>query len=316
MQKECVMDHGFYKDLLDSLLEGVYFVDLDRKVVYWNKAAERLSGYTAQEVMGNSCADNLLRHVDEAGNQLCLTGCPLEGTMGDGKAREASVYLHHKFGHRIPVLVRVSPMRDEQGAIIGAVEVFSDNSKNVSILQEMENLRKEVLTDQLTGIGNRRYADITLDRLDYTMKDGGFSYGVLFVDVDFFKKVNDTWGHPVGDRVLRMVAKTIEGALRPLDVICRWGGEELVIFISNATPEGLAVTAERLRFLVEHSWVEHEGEQIRVTISLGGAISKDREAARSVVGRADYQGYLSKESGRNCVHIGGSKTSFGQAIPD
>jgi diguanylate cyclase (GGDEF)-like protein/PAS domain S-box-containing protein len=310
------MDQEFYKGLLDSLLEGVYFVDLDRKVVYWNKAAERLSGYTAQEVVGNSCADNLLRHIDEDGNELCLAGCPLEGTMGDGKSREASVYMHHKFGHRIPVFVRASPMRDEQGAIIGAVEVFSDNSKNVNILQEMENLRKEVLTDPLTGIGNRRYADITLDRLEATLKESRVPYGVLFVDVDFFKKVNDTWGHPIGDRVLQMVAKTIEGALRPLDVVCRWGGEELVVFISNATEKGLAVTAERLRFLAEHSWVEHEGELIRVTISLGGAVSKDGETTESVVGRADHQMYLSKESGRNCVHIGDSKTSFGQAIPD
>ena len=307
------MEQEFYKDLLDSITDGVYFVDLDRKIYYWNKAAERLSGYTAQEVLGKSCAENLLRHIDDDGTELCMKGCPLAETMTHGKSREISVHMHHKFGHRVPVFVRASPVRDEQGDIVGAVEVFSDNSRNMNILQEMEGLRKEVLTDQLTGIGNRRYADITLERLEATMEESGVPFGVAFVDIDHFKKVNDTWGHHVGDRVLMMVAKTIEGNLRPLDVVCRWGGEEIVVLVPNTTRKGLAVTTERLRSLVEHSWIEHEGEMIGVTVSLGGAVSEKGETATSVIGRADRQGYLSKESGRNCVHIDDVKTSSGKA---
>ncbi|MDC0335333.1 GGDEF domain-containing protein [Pseudodesulfovibrio sp.] len=305
------MDQEFYKELLDSLTDGVYFVDLKRQVTYWNKAAERLSGYTAKEIMGKSCADNLLRHVDDDGNELCLNGCPLAATMEDGELREASVYMHHKFGHRVPVFVRASPMRNELGDIVGAVEIFADNSKNMDVLNEMEELRKEVLTDQLTGIGNRRYADITLDRLDQSMKDSNVPFGIVFTDIDHFKNVNDTWGHSVGDLVISMVAKTLTAVLRPLDVACRWGGEEFVILIPNTTEDGLAIATERIRMLVEQSWVEHDGERVAVTASFGGAISADGEAAASVVDRADKQVYLSKETGRNRVHINGSMTSKG-----
>lgn len=305
------MDQEFYKELLDSLTDGVYFVDLKRQVTYWNKAAERLSGYTAREIMGKSCADNFLRHVDDDGNHLCVFGCPLAATMEDGELREASVYMHHKFGHRVPVFVRASPMRDELGDIIGAVEIFADNSKNIDVLNEMEALRKEVLTDQLTGIGNRRYADITMDRLDELMRDSKVPYGVVFVDIDHFKQVNDTWGHHVGDLVIAMVAKTLKAALRPLDVACRWGGEEFVILVPNTTADGLAIVAERIRMLVEQSWIEHDGERVAVTASFGGAVSKDGEVAVSVVDRADKQVYLSKESGRNCVHINDRMTSKG-----
>lgn len=305
------MQHDFYRGVLDSLTEGVYFVDLERKVTYWNKAAERLTGYSAQEIMGKSCADNFLRHVDDDGCKLCLKGCPLATTMKDGDVREINVYLHHKFGHRVPVFVRASPMKNKKGDIVGAVEVFSDNSPNISILKEMEDLRKEVLTDQLTGIGNRRYAEINLNKLDETMRESRVPFGVLFVDIDHFKKVNDTLGHDVGDMVLAMTAKTLTATLRPLDTLCRWGGEEFVVLIPNVTAEGLSIMAERLRMLVQESWLEHDGAMIKVTASIGGAVSHDGELSRTVITRADKQLYLSKDSGRNCVYIGGEKTSSG-----
>ncbi len=301
------MDSKFYRELLDSMTDGVYFMDMERTVTYWNKAAERLSGYASEEIIGKSCSDNLLRHVDADGVELCITGCPMAATMNDGKVREASVFMHHKFGHRVPVFVRSSPMLDDFGQIVGAVEVFSDNGKNLDILKEIEGLRKEVLTDPLTGIGNRRYADITMDRMDKTLRESKVPFGVLFVDIDHFKRVNDTWGHSVGDTVLAMVAKTLSAVLRPLDVACRWGGEEFVILLSNTTEAGLSIVAERLRMLVENSWIDHEGQRLAVTISVGGSYSVKEDSAASVVDRADRQVYLSKEAGRNCVHVNNKK---------
>jgi diguanylate cyclase (GGDEF)-like protein/PAS domain S-box-containing protein len=297
------MYQEFYRELLDAMADGVYFVDLDRRVTYWNKAAERISGYAAQEVLGKRCADNILRHVDCDGHHLCLRGCPLAATMEDGQLRETEVFMHHKYGHRVPVLVRASPMRGPDGAITGAVEIFSGNAKGINVLQELEALRKEVLTDQLTGIGNRRYADITLKSLDSSLAEHGVPFGVLFVDIDHFKKVNDTWGHHVGDQVLRMVAQTLAQGLRGLDVACRWGGEEFVLLVPNTTLESLRGLGDRLRMLVENCWLDHADKQVRATASFGGAVSRPGENADAVVDRADRQVYKSKEAGRNCVHV-------------
>lgn len=297
------MQQEFYKELLDSLADGVYFVDRDRSITYWNKAAERLTGYSEKEVLGRSCSDNILRHVDELGNQLCLQGCPLAATIDDGKMRDADVFMHHKYGHRVPVAVRATPMRDDNGKIIGAVEIFANNSKNIDMINEIESLRNEILRDPLTGIGNRRYADITMKHFESSMQENDVPYGVLFVDIDHFKKVNDTWGHDVGDLVLRMVAQTLVKTLRSLDVACRWGGEEFVILVPNITHESLGSMAERLRMLVENSWIDHDGKLIKVTASFGGAVSKTGELPASVVTRADRQVYKSKESGRNCVNF-------------
>jgi len=297
------MDHNFYHELLDSLADGVYFVDLDRRVTYWNKASERISGFSAKEVIGKSCADDILRHVNELGTDLCINGCPLAGTMEDGQVREVEVYMHHKLGHRLPVAIRAAPMRDSEDRIVGAVEIFSNNSKNIDVLKEMEELRREVFRDKLTGVGNRRFADITLENYERTMRDSGVSFGVIFVDIDFFKKVNDTWGHAAGDQVLHMVAQTLANGLRALDVTCRWGGEEFVVIAPNVTPESLAALAERLRMLVEKSWLDFKGVRLEVTASFGGAVSREKDTADVVVARADRQVYMSKEAGRNCVHI-------------
>lgn len=306
------MQSNFYRDILDSLSDGVYFVDTQRRISYWNRAAERLTGYGAEEVVGKTCAENFLRHVDEHGRQLCLTGCPLTLTMSDGRSREATVYMHHKEGHRMPVHIRATPMRDARGRIVGAVETFQRTGRDADVFRKMEELRQEVLSDGLTGIANRRYADIAMDRLDSIMRDGSLQLGAIFVDLDHFKQINDTWGHGVGDRVLIMVAKTLESSLRPADVACRWGGEEFVVLVPNTSREKLGILARRLRMLVEQSFIVHGEERISVTASMGLALSRPGEPARCVVDRADNEAYFSKRSGRNCISMEGACLSMKQ----
>jgi len=115
-----------YLEILNNLYEGVYIVDKDRRITFWNKSAEDITGFSADEMQGRSCFNNLLNHVDAEGNSLCLGGCPLHKTILDGMDREAVVYLHHKNGHRVPVVVRTVPLVIE-GEIAGAIEIFSNN---------------------------------------------------------------------------------------------------------------------------------------------------------------------------------------------
>ncbi|THB62781.1 MAG: diguanylate cyclase [Desulfovibrio sp.] len=297
------MQETFFRNLLDSLYEGVYTVNHERVLTYWNKEAERLSGYSAEEVLGRSCSENILRHVDENGVELCVKGCPLEATMKDGLQREAEVFLHHKEGYRVPVRVRSVPLLDESGEIMGAVEIFSNNTTKAQAMEIIEKLRSEALIDPLTGLGNRRFADQNLEKLLQSANDRDAPFGLLFVDIDHFKQVNDTWGHCVGDRVLTMVAKTLAYGVRPLDVACRWGGEEFIVLVPGVDRQGLIAVAERLRILVENSWIEDEGKKIAVTASFGGTISLQGDTNETIVGRADAMMYLSKECGRNCLRI-------------
>jgi PAS domain S-box-containing protein len=106
--KKKVVPELFYKELMDNLYDGVYFVDTDRRITYWNKGAERLTDYQAERMIGSFCFDNLLNHVTETGKHLCQDGCPLTAALQNDRGVEAEVFLRHNDGHRVPVTVRVA----------------------------------------------------------------------------------------------------------------------------------------------------------------------------------------------------------------
>jgi len=293
-----------HEKLLDSLFDGVYFVDTERRITFWNKAAERITGYRKEEVLGSRCSDNLLRHVDENGRELCFVGCPLAGTISDGTIREAHVYLHHKQGHRVPVSVRVSPVRDESGTIAGGVEIFSDNSSFQQILHEMEKLKQVAYVDKLTGAGNRRYGEMTLQTRLYELKTFGTPFGVVFLDLDNFKQCNDTYGHKAGDDILVMTAKTISNILRRNDSIARWGGEEFVMILPNVDEAVLRDVAERIRLFIPKSYITVQGTPVAVTASIGATLAVSSDSPASLIERSDRLMYESKESGKNKVTMG------------
>jgi len=287
--------------LLDCLFDGVYFVDVNRRISFWNAAAERISGYSKGEVVGGCCAGNLLRHINANGHELCLDGCPLAATILDGKTRESSLFLHHKFGHRIPVSVRTSPVRDNSGNIIGAVEIFSDNSSSIQILQEFEKLKQDAYLDPLTSVGNRRYGEMNLSTRIYDMKTHDILFGVLFMDIDHFKLFNDSYGHKTGDDVLVMVAKSISSSLRKMEVVARWGGEEFIVIIPGATALIIKSVAERIRILIERSFILIGEQKLSVTVSIGATMAWPDDTSTTIVNRADQLMYLSKTGGRNRV---------------
>jgi len=298
---EAVAGDDLYKSILDNLFEGVYFIDRERRISYWNKGAERITGYRSKEVVGSFCRDNILSHVDGQGVELCRELCPLARAMLEGTNQEAEVYLKHKDGHRVPVLVRGTPLRDSSGEIVGAVEVFSDISAKNRLTQRLEELSKMVLLDPLTGMGNRRFVEAGLNSRLNELQRYGWKFGLLFIDIDHFKKVNDSYGHGAGDLVLKMVAGTLVHNARSFDLIGRWGGEEFVAIITNVTGKELFRIAQKYRVLVEESNLLSGKDRISVTISVGAALARPDDSPETLVKRADQLMYQSKLSGRNCV---------------
>ena len=275
------------------------------RITFWNKAAERITGFTKAEVLGKRCADNLLRHVDERGNSLCEGACPLSYTLSDSQPRSASVFLHHKDGHRLPVAIGVAPITDHQQNIIGAVEIFRDNSATVAALEHLKELEGLAYLDALTKIANRTYLENFIVGKFNEFRRLGWSFGVIFVDVDQFKQVNDTYGHQTGDLVLKMVAQTLLKNCRSFDLVGRWGGEEFLCVISKLKDANqIPVIAERLRALVESAWVSLPDCSLHVTISLGVTLARLQDSPETLIHRADGLMYRSKAAGRNCITYG------------
>lgn len=294
---------AFHQSVIDNLYDGVYYVDLHRRITYWNRGAERLTGYPAAEVVGRRCMDNLLMHVDDSGTVLCKTMCPLSATLADGRLREKGVFLKHRDGHRVAIDVRAAPIQDPDGRIVGAVEIFSDDSSRVESRHEIEELRSLAMSDPLTGMPNRRYVEMTLTSRIDDLARYGFPCGVLFVDIDHFKAVNDELGHSAGDGVLRAVAGTLRSAVRGADVVGRWGGEEFVVVLRAVDTQGLIEVAERVRVLVASGSVHIGRRHRRVTVSVGAALARPGETMESLVARADAAMYASKVAGRDRVTL-------------
>jgi diguanylate cyclase (GGDEF)-like protein/PAS domain S-box-containing protein len=293
----------FYEKLIDGLHEGMYFVDRERTILLWNKAAERITGFAAHEVEGTRCMDNILNHVDEHGTPLCIGDCPLSRSIQTGEVQEELVYLQHKDGHRVPVHTRVTPIEDDEGNITGAVETFMDTTVQVATLEQINKLREIALLDPLTRVGNRRFIETAMQaRLD-EMRRFGWRFGLLFIDLDHFKAINDQYGHEAGDEMLKHTTSTISNALRTFDLIGRWGGEEFAALIVQVHEKELERTAERIRMLMESSCLHRNAEPIRTTVSIGATIANPDDTVSSLMRRADELMYQSKKAGRNRVTI-------------
>lgn len=297
------VDETLQLSLLDSLYDAVYLVDRNRRITFWNRAAERLTGYSREEVLGRHCFDNLLRHVDEEGTLLCHGLCPLASTLHDGESRSREIFLHHKEGHRIPVSVRVAPLRDEEGTVTGAIEIFSDNSMKEQMAERLRDLERLALLDPLTGLPNRRYVQMQLVSKMDELRRYEWPFGILLLDLDNFKRLNDTRGHVFGDRALCAVAKTLAANSRIFDVVGRWGGDEFVAILTNVTAERLAHVADRLRALVESSRLGTE--LVGVTVSIGTALADAEDSVESLFHKADLMLYSAKRGAGRAVPAGG-----------
>jgi len=293
-------------DLLQSISEkisdGLYIIDPERKILYWNKSAEEITGYSRIEVIGTHCYDNILRHIDENGKELCTEGCPVVYSIANNKSIEEKVYLHHKDGHRVPVYVKVIPIVNENKVVIGAIEIFTDLTDAKTLKTELEALKSLAFIDELMGVLNRRGLEYFVSEKIRESERFKKKFGILFIDIDDFKKINDTYGHKMGDKILKMVAEALKSNLRANDILARYGGDEFVVISEITSEDELKSLASRIMILIRNSFIEEKGKIIKVSLSIGGSISEKGNLERALE-KADSLMYISKSSGKNRITI-------------
>lgn len=288
-------------NIVENLFEGVYYVDRDRTITSWNKGAVEITGFESNEVMHRKCYSNILNHIDENGVALCFDGCPLHATLEDGNIREAKVFLQHKNGHRVPVKVKVLPIYNNDEQIQGAVEIFTEIKNENYFQSEMLKLQSEVYNDALTSVPNRKYLNAILESKIREYKKINRSFGVSFIDIDNFKQINDTFGHLIGDEILKLLASTIKSNIRSNDIVGRLGGEEFVIIFTDVDFEILYKVSEKIRRLVEGSKLRLDSRDLGITISIGSTLVLPNDSVESILNRADELMYESKRNGKNRV---------------
>jgi diguanylate cyclase len=170
--------------------------------------------------------------------------------------------------------------------------------------QELDRTRMEARTDALSGVSNRKAFDETLDFLLRNFKRHATPFAMVLCDVDHFKWINDTHGHPAGDRIVTQVGVFLKHCLRAGDYLCRYGGDEFAMLLPEAILDIAQDVADRLRLEVEcrNFEVSRGGERVSITFSVGLATVREGDTAESLIQRVDQAMYKSKQSGRNQTH--------------
>lgn len=297
------LSQNAFEKIIENLHDGLYLVDQGGKISYWNKAAERITGFSAEEVVGKSCTESIFTNFDDDGNNLNAAGCPMDQATSDTGPLEAEIYLHHKDGRRLAVSVRISALTEAEEKVVGHIGLFTDISGKKASELRIRELEKMALLDKLTQLANRYYIEKEIRIRFEEKKRFNVPFGILFMDIDHFKKVNDAYGHDVGDKVLKNVADVLVSNVRPFDLFGRWGGEEFVGIIRNIDLENLEHLGNRLRLLIAGSYLVHGMEKLRVTISIGATLVGDDDTMESIFKRADKLLFRSKAAGRNRLTI-------------
>ena len=178
---------------------------------------------------------------------------------------------------------------------------INDQTENDLRVKELEKL---ALLDKLPQLANRNFLEREIESKLQQHKRYNSPFGILFIDIDNFKNINDSHGHNTGDDILKFVAKTFIANARPFDLYGRWGGEEFIAIIHNINIEDLKLLGNRLRSLIETSYIIHEDQKLSVTISIGATLIRNNDTIESLIKRADTLMYKSKAAGKNCLTTG------------
>ncbi|MBN1552421.1 sensor domain-containing diguanylate cyclase [bacterium] len=295
-----VLDIDQIRVVIDHLYDGVYVVQNDMKVIYWNSGMEKLTGYTKLEMSGRCCCEKSLIF----GFGDCPGRCLCKRALKQLNFEEFEGIVRHKSGFRIPVIIRTLPLFDSNGKIIGAAEIFKDLSPAHRAQKKIEDLERIALRDTLTSLVNRRYLEWEINNRLLDLKQFGRSVGLVFMDIDHFKHINDSYGHTIGDLTLRQFADIARKNLRPSDTLGRWGGEEFVALILDLQINELMSLAERCRNTISKSFFGSDTVKFNLTVSLGVTQATETDTIESLVSRADALMYKSKRNGRNIMTAG------------
>lgn len=276
-----------YRTVLENLPVGVYLVDHERRILFWNTGAARISGYLRHEVVGRFCYSDILSYCDESDSLLCASACPLTGTLMEGKPRMIEAFLRHKQGYRIPVRVWVCPIQDLRGTPIGAAELFEEK-------ESVQDSSCNAAEFALCGCVNPATQLPTLACMKTFLQAGlallaehHLPMGVLGIQINRFEHFKETYGQHADDAMAHVLAHTLKNTLRPADILGHWQDHRFLAIIANCDETTLRAEVERLSRMAQMLTIKWWGDQLSVTVSIGGSLAQVGESFESLLRRVE-----------------------------
>jgi diguanylate cyclase (GGDEF)-like protein/PAS domain S-box-containing protein len=280
---------------LNCIGDAVVCTDIEGNVTFLNLVAEKMTGWPWEEAVGRPMAE-VFRIQDAATHET--TPNPMDAALGQNKTVHlpSNCILIRRDGFEMPIEDSVAPIHDREGKATGAVIVFRDVSAARAMAEQMTHSAQH---DFLTGLPNRMLLNDRVNQAIAFVARHSKKVAILFLDLDGFKHINDSLGHPIGDKLLQSIAKRLVGCVRCTDTVSRQGGDEFVVLLSEmAQQEDAAISALRILEAVAkaHSIDQHD---LHLTASIGVSVyPDDGKDAETLIKNADTAMYQAKENGR------------------
>lgn len=263
------------------------------EIVYVNKAFTELTGYSYEEIVGKNP-----RILQSSGTDIETTREIRRGLEQKIPVR-VTIKNYSKTGKEYWLDLSILPLSNPQGVVTHFVAIERDVTEQINLRNQLEILSR---TDPLTGLLNRRVFDEITKNEFSRYKRNQEVYSLLMLDIDYFKLVNDKYGHPAGDAVLKSTSELCESNLRSHDEVARIGGEEFCVFLPNTNKEVAYEVAEKLRKIISNTSIPSHSDDISITVSIGvSEVTNTDSDYTDILERVDENLYKAKRAGRNQV---------------
>ncbi len=293
-------DALFQAKLLENMYDAVVFIDATGLVTLWNRGAERLTGIPGTSMRQCRWHPELLKMADEKRQPVTEADCPVTGAIRSGVQSLRRLTISGRNDRPVAVDSHAIPVSNGGGAPLGAILLFHDASSETSLEQRCQSLHEKAIQDPLTQVANRAEFDRVHEMFIAAHQQLGMPCSLIIVDLDRFKRVNDTFGHQAGDQAIISLATLLKGACRSGDLVARYGGEEFVMLCADCDNATAARRAEYIRkALAQMPQPTMDGRTL--TASFGVTEIQPGDTPETMLRRADRGLLTAKSQGRNQV---------------
>ncbi len=297
---QTLIDTLYHHRLLEAMNDAAIYVDFDGRVLTWNRAAEKLTGRNSSSMLHQSLSAEVIGLKSLSGGRLVEERCPIRQALKMQVAVNQNLLLVHVDSRQLPVNFNTLLVHNAKRELCGAIFMIRDASEKADLEEQVQNLHEIATTDNLTTVSNRAELSRCLPEFVENHLRLAQSGSLIICDIDHFKRINDTYGHPAGDEALVTFASVLKQLSRAGDVVARYGGEEFVLLCANCDNAAATSRAEDIRRAIEATPIPSLRSQC-MTASFGVTEIQLGDSDETLLARADRALLLAKDSGRNRV---------------
>jgi diguanylate cyclase (GGDEF)-like protein/PAS domain S-box-containing protein len=301
-------DPQIYRTILETLKSGLYVVDRERRIVFWNDGAERITGYLRHEVVGHSCVENVLKHCNADKCELCGQRCPLTSALRDARPVEATGFIHHKGGHRLFVHLWPTPVRNQHGSVIGALQNFEGRYFVPNPDRRENTLGAYGLLDAVTGVANHVMMQSHLRETLATFSELNVPIGILCIQLGELDHFRHNYGQEAANSILRVVAQTIENSVRPTDFLGRWADDKFLAILVNCQVSALDSVRERIHQMLASGGIDWWGRELRIAVTVQETTAQSGDTIELLLERVE-QAFRQISGAESAAAVRGAGTS-------